>query len=332
MRTVTEKRSWYSLPSRPKVSGYVHSAVHDDIVSYVTSYGALTLPMLYWLMYSEPLTQPKVRDKDRGIKQDTRYRLLARYFQTLADARAIKRSKGLRGITYGIKSIGQNHHWLDRSWMHMTVEFFCSTNSIFIFEWENEREVRRKPGVADAKLYLGKQRPGEIQESRFRIEIDRGNKEPWQLREQLLAHINLYREYRDKYRGTPDFHPWRILFATNNRRNILPRILRDMKSVEESKTFPNFILYTDQSRYSPATPDSLICEPIWQTAHSEEYVSNSRSYPCNMFLVMSMGQFEHPLWLDASQMGSKTGNMAVSKQAHLMRWVDLTREDWGSSS
>jgi len=51
-----------------------------------------------------------------------------------------------------------------------------------------------------------------------------------------------------------------------------------------------------------------------------------------MFLVMSMGQFEHPLWLDASQMVSKTGNMAVSKQAHLMRWADLTREDWGSSS
>jgi hypothetical protein len=60
--------------------------------------------------------------------------------------------------------------------------------------------------------------------------------------------------------------------------------------------------------------------------------SNSRSYPCNMFLVMSMGQFEHPLWLDASQMVSKTGNMAVSKQAHVMRWADLTREDWGSSS
>jgi len=24
--------------------------------------------------------------------------------------------------------------------------------------------------------------------------------------------------------------------------------------------------------------------------------------------------------------------MAVSKQAHLMRWADLTREDWGSAN
>jgi len=70
-------------------------------------------------------------------------------------------------------------------------------------------------------------------------------------------------------------------------------------------------------------------EVLWAT---DFFSSNSRSYPCNMFLVMSMGQFEHPLWLDVSQMGSKTGNMAVSKQAHLMRWADLTREDWGSSS
>jgi len=51
-----------------------------------------------------------------------------------------------------------------------------------------------------------------------------------------------------------------------------------------------------------------------------------------MFLVMSMGQFEHPLWLDASHMVSKTGNTAVSKQAHLMRGAELSREDWGSSS
>ena len=80
-------------------------------------------------------------------------------------------------------------------------------------------------------------------------------------------------------------------------------------------------------------PFCIVVDPTGQLgAEPLRVYSNSRSYPCNMFLVMSMGQFEHPLWLDASQMVSKTGNMAVSKQAHLMRWADLTREDWGSSS
>jgi|RhiMethySRZTD1v2_1073278.scaffolds.fasta_scaffold448288_1 hypothetical protein len=259
--------SWYALPPKPKVKGYVHTEFHDDLVALIASYGALTLEWVYWLVYKEPLKGAKYRKGD--VTQDSRYLHLAKQLQKLTNARAIKRSKGLRQITYGVKPIGQNFHWLDRSWMHMAVEFFCEQHREMMFEWENEREVRKKPGAADAKLYIGKPDTG----SYFRIEIDRGNKDTWQLREQLLAHIDLFSEYRDKYRGTDEYRPWRVLLSTNNRRNMLGRIRRDMQMVEASAKLPNFILYTDKERYSPERPESLLTEPIWQTAHSDEFVA-----------------------------------------------------------
>src|SRR5262249_28333635 len=233
--------SSYALPPKQKVQGYVHTDFHDELISYIASYGALTLEWLYWLVYKEPLKGVKYRKGDE--RQDPRYLYLAKQLQKLTLARAIKRSKGLRQITYAMKPIGQNFHWLDRSWMHMTVELFCHAHPEFLFEWENERELRKKPGAADAKLYFGTQVNG----SYFRIEIDRGNKDTWELREQLMAHIQLFTEYREKYRGTPEYRPWRVLLSTNNRRNMLGRIRRDMQMVEASAKLPNFILYTDKA-------------------------------------------------------------------------------------
>ena len=60
--------------------------------------------------------------------------------------------------------------------------------------------------------------------------------------------------------------------------------------------------------------------------------SNSRSSPCNLFLLMSMGQFGHPCWLDARQTVIKIGDMSVSKQVHFMLWAGPTRDDWKSPS
>ena len=61
--------------------------------------------------------------------------------------------------------------------------------------------------------------------------------------------------------------------AHTNKDNMLARIRRHMALVPESMRFPRFILYTDHARYGPEHPESLIFEPIWQTAHSDEPVA-----------------------------------------------------------
>ena len=188
--------------------------------------------MLYWLVYNAPLTGAKKRDVDKGIIQDPRYRYLAKQVKKLSDTGDIKRSKGLREVTYALKVIKQNHHWLDRAWLRMTLEFLCRLHPEFQYEWENEQGMRTKPGIADCRIYLRRQRATAIDHYRYRVEIDRGNREPWELRDQFLAHMEIFREYRAKYRGTPDYQPWRILFSTNNRKNILGRIRKYMASVE----------------------------------------------------------------------------------------------------
>lgn len=47
-------------------------------------------------------------------------------------------------------------------------------------------------------------------------------------------------------------------------------------------------------------------------------------------LLMSMGQFDHPFWLNARQMVIKIGALSVSKQAHVRMWVGPTGDDWES--
>src|SRR5262249_17479184 len=105
--------SSYALPPKQKVQGYVHTDFHDELISYIASYGALTLEWLYWLVYKEPLKGSKYRKG--GEAQDPRYLYLAKQLQKLTNSRTIKRSKGLREITYAMKPIGQNFHWLDRN-------------------------------------------------------------------------------------------------------------------------------------------------------------------------------------------------------------------------
>ena len=48
--------------------------------------------------------------------------------------------------------------------------------------------------------------------------------------------------------------------------------------------------------------------------------------------VMSMGQLNHPCWLDACQTVITIGNMLVSKQVHFMLWANPTPDDWKSPS
>jgi hypothetical protein len=228
--------------------------------------------MLYWLLHNEPLTAAKKRDVVNGVKQDARYLYLEKQLKKLTAVGEVKRNKGLREITYATKSIKQNHHWLDRAWLRMTFEFFCRQHPEFTYEWENEQGMRKKPGIADCTVYLARQREKGIEHRWYRVEIDRGNKELWEVRDQLRAHIGVFRAYRDQYRGTPEYRPWRILFSTNNRKNFLSRIRRYMASVEEAEGLPEFIVYTDKERYSPAEPERLVYEPIWQTAFSEEMI------------------------------------------------------------
>ena len=238
-----KKYKWHVRPSKSETPGYVRQKIDTDILGYIFAYGALTLPMLYWLLNGKSLPHYKERSK----KEAAEYLFLAKHLNRLWKAKEIERSTGLHAITYGLKKIGQNHHWLDRSRSQMTIEFFHRQHPEYLFEWKNEEGRRSRPGNPDAFWYEARPQSKQIQEYWFRWETDRGTESIPRVKDKLLAHLAARDEMETK-RGTPEYQPFRVLFSTNNKDNMLSRIRRHMALVPESMQHPRFILYTDHAR------------------------------------------------------------------------------------
>jgi len=133
------------------------------------------------------------------------------------------------------------------------------------YTWVNEAGKREDPVIPDALFRVWNSQF----EVHFTVEIDQSSENILLVTTKLQAHLAM----REEAQKTGIYVPYRVLFATNNIGNRLARIRRRMADVEASKTSPHFILYTDQERYGPERPDSVLLEPIWQTAHSEDSVA-----------------------------------------------------------
>jgi hypothetical protein len=217
------------------------------LLELLDEYGALTVQMLLCL-----------------IPEETYDHINAR-LRTLWRAGEVERLKGMQACVYSRKKGKQLPHRLARSRLHLCVEQFSRAHPDYQYTWVNEAGKRADLVIPDARFRVWNTQF----EAHFTVEIDQSWENVLLVVTKMQAHLAM----REEAQKTGTYVPYRVLFATNNIDNRLARLRRRMAQVEESKISPNFILYTDQSRYCPEKPESLFFEPIWQTAHSDECVS-----------------------------------------------------------
>jgi len=237
----------YERPGKRAATPFAWQSVDYRLLELLDEYGALTVQMLLCVMPEETYDHVNAR------------------LRTLWRAGEVERLKGMQACVYSRKKGKQLPHRLARSRLHLCVELFSRTHPDYQYAWVNEAGKREDPVIPDALFRVWNSQF----EAHFTVEIDQS----WQNVLIVITKLQAHLAMREVAQRTGTYVPYRVLFATNNVENRLARVRRRMADVEASKTFPHFILYTDQGRYGPERPNSVLLEPIWQTAHSEDYVA-----------------------------------------------------------
>jgi len=227
-----------------------------QILKWLDEYGTLTSSMFLRLL----MTPDDYADTG---KRKTTYWTLCGRLKRLWHHGEIQRLRGMQEIVYSLQKVKQLPHRLARASLHLCVELFCRRHPAYEYDWVNESGRRQELAVADAVLQVA----CDGRARRFQIEIDQSTENVVQVIQKMQAHLTQREELRT--RDLHAFHPYTILFVTNNIDNRLNRVLRRMATVEASQKHPRVILYTAQDRYAFDHPDAVFFDPIWQTAHDD---------------------------------------------------------------